>query len=251
MELDIYWLEQTEADVPPGNDWLSGNERGILEGLHVAKRCTDWRLGRWTAKCATASYLKLPLLLACMPEIEIRALPSGAPQVMWADRPAPAAISLSHRGGIAMCAVAAPGTAIGCDLEIVEARSTAFIRDYFTDEEQGYIAGAPACHQLSVMAALWSAKESALKALQEGLRLDTRSVSVRLTGFANEVHRWYPLQVDYLHAEVFHGWWQRAGKLVRTMVANPRPATPMLLSSGDHGSPSQTGRTLSVSLLAP
>jgi 4'-phosphopantetheinyl transferase len=270
MELDVYWLQQTEADVPPGDDWLSGNERVLLEGLHVAKRRTDWRLGRWTAKCAAASYLKLPLPPACMPEIEIRALPSGAPQVRLADRPAPAAISLSHRGGTAMCAVAAPETAIGCDLEIVEAHSTAFIRDYFTDEEQIAIARAPAGDQRLLVAALWGAKESALKALQEGLRLDTRSVSVRLPEWAKEVHRWYPLQVDYLHAEVFHGWWQRAGNVVRTIAANPRPAMPMLLpfitqcsgsivpliTPGEKsfkapGRASQTGRALSVSLLAP
>ncbi|MFI5087020.1 MAG: 4'-phosphopantetheinyl transferase family protein [Terriglobales bacterium] len=152
-----------------------------------------------------------------------------APQVMLATGPAPAEISLSHRGGVAMCAVAGPDAAIGCNLEIVEARSPAFIRDYFTDEEQMEIARALASHQRSLVAALWSAKESALKALQEGLRLDTRSVSVRLSGWADEVDRWYPLQVDCEHGEVFHGWWQRAGNVVRTMVARPKPAMPILL----------------------
>jgi 4'-phosphopantetheinyl transferase len=128
-----------------------------------------------------------------------------------------------------MCAVAGPDAAIGCNLEIVEARSPAFIRDYFTDEEQMEIARALASHQRSLVAALWSAKESALKALQEGLRLDTRSVSVRLSGWADEVDRWYPLQVNCEQGEVFHGWWQRAGNVVRTMVARPEPAMPILL----------------------
>ena len=229
MTMDVYWLEQTESDVPPGNEWLSGNEIILLEGLHVAKRRADWRLGRWTAKSAVAAYLKLRVPPACMAEIEISARPSGAPQVRLATGPAPAEISLSHRGGVAMCAVAGPDAAIGCDLEIVETHSTAFIRDYFTDKERVEIARAPASHQRSLVAALWSAKESALKALQEGLRLDTRSVSVRLRGWADEVHRWYPLQVHCEHGEVFHGWWQRAGNVVRTMVARPNPAMPMLL----------------------
>ena len=81
----------------------------------------------------------------------------------------------------------------------------------------------------TAVAALWSAKESALKALQEGLRLDTRSVSVRPSGWAGEVDRWYPLQVHCEHGEVFDGWWQRADNLVRTMVARPKPAVPILL----------------------
>jgi 4'-phosphopantetheinyl transferase len=229
MNMDVYWLEQKESDVPPGNEWLSGNENILLAGLHVAKRRADWRLGRWTAKCAVASYLKLRVPPACMTEIEISARPSGAPLVMLATGPAPAEISLSHCGGGAMCAVAGPDAAIGCDLEIVETHSPAFIRDYFTDEEQMEIARAPASHQRSLVAALWSAKESALKALQEGLRLDTRSVSVRLRGWADEVDRWYPLQVHCEHGKVFHGWWQRAGNVVRTMVARPNPAMPMLL----------------------
>lgn len=229
MNMDVYWLEQTESDVPPGNEWLSGNETILLAGLHVAKRRADWRLGRWTAKCAVAAYLKLLVPPACMAEIEISARPSGAPQVRLATGPAPAEISLSHRGGVAMCTVAGPDAAIGCDLEIVETHSTAFIRDYFADEERAEIARAPASHRRSLVAALWSAKESALKALQEGLRLDTRSVSVRLCGWAGEVYRWYPLQVDCEHGEVFHGWWQRAGTVVRSMVARPQPVMPMLL----------------------
>ena len=227
--MDVYWLEQTESDVPPGNEWLSGNEIILLEGLRVAKRRADWRLGRGTAKCAVAAYLKLLVPPAGMAAIEISARPSGAPQVMLATGPAPAEISLSHRGGGAMCAVAGPDAAVGCDLEIVETHSAAFIRDYFTDDERAEIARAPASHQRSLVAALWSAKESALKALQEGLRLDTRSVSVRLRGWADDVHRWYPLQVHGEHGEVFHGWWQRAGNVVRTIVARPKPAMPILL----------------------
>lgn len=229
VNMDVYWLEQTESDVPPGNEWLSGNEDILLAGLHIAKRRADWRLGRWTAKCAAVAYLKLRVPPAGMAEIEISARPSGAPQVMLATGPAPAEISLSHRGGVAMCAVAGPDAAIGCDLEVVEAHSPAFIRDYFTDEEQMEIARAPASHQRSLVAALWSAKESALKALQEGLRLDTRSVSARLRGWAGEVGRWYPLQVHCENGEVFHGWWQRADNLVRTMVARPNSAMPVLL----------------------
>ena len=42
MNMDVYWLEQTESDVPPGNEWLSGNEIIVLEGLHVAAETRRW-----------------------------------------------------------------------------------------------------------------------------------------------------------------------------------------------------------------
>ena len=55
-----HWLEQTEADLPAANDWLSAGERLRLDGMRFAKRHADWRLGRWTAKRALAAYLNLP-----------------------------------------------------------------------------------------------------------------------------------------------------------------------------------------------
>lgn len=230
MESEIYWLQQTEADVPPGDDWLSGGERAILEGLRYAKRRADWRLGRWSAKCAAAAYLKSSIPPTCLAEIEVYALPSGAPQVVLPNGLAPVAISLSHRNSIGMCAIGRPDTAIGCDLEIVEAHSTAFMRDYFTEEEEWEIAQAPAGSRQTFVAVLWSAKESTLKALQEGLRLDTRSVSVRLGSRADEISDWHPLQVRCQRGELFHGWWQQTGNVVRTLVARPTPGMPMLLA---------------------
>ena len=78
--MDVYWLEQTEADVPSGEDWLSANEVVRLNSMRVAKRRADWRLGRWTAKCALAIYLTLPDHLQSLQEIEMRPAPSGAPE---------------------------------------------------------------------------------------------------------------------------------------------------------------------------
>jgi 4'-phosphopantetheinyl transferase len=58
--MDIYWLEQTEADLPAENQWLSAREMLRLARMRFAKRRTDWRLGRWTAKRALAASLNLP-----------------------------------------------------------------------------------------------------------------------------------------------------------------------------------------------
>ena len=44
--IDVYWLEQTEADIPAKNDWLSPNEAVRLNGMRFAKRRADWRGAR-------------------------------------------------------------------------------------------------------------------------------------------------------------------------------------------------------------
>ena len=95
--MDVYWLEQTEADLPVENGWLSASEVLRLNGMRFAKRHADWRLGRWTAKRALAVYLNLPSHPQALADIEVRPAPSGAPEVFIANQPAGIAISLSHR----------------------------------------------------------------------------------------------------------------------------------------------------------
>lgn len=227
---EVYWLEQTAADVPAENAWLSASETIRLRGMRVAKRRADWRLGRWTAKCALATYLNLPGHLTALADIEIRPAPTGAPEAFLANQPAIVTISLSHRAGVAACAVTRPGVALGCDLEIIEPRSDAFIADYFTTEERALVAQAPAPDRLMLLALLWSGKESALKALREGLRLDTRCVRVcPIVHGSYQLDSWRPLQVHLTNGQGFHGWWQHTGNLLRTLVSAPSPAPPILL----------------------
>ena len=242
--MNVYWLEQIEADVPAENDWLSENEAVCLNAMRFAKRRADWRLGRWTAKRALSAYLDVPAGPQSFKQMNIRPAPDGAPEVFFGDLEASIAISLSHRAGIAICAVAASGVEIGCDLEIVEPHSDAFIADYFTAEEQQRVAQAPADDRNRLLTLLWSAKESALKALRTGLRLDTRSVIVNPFVPAFDLNGWSPLSVRYAgdcsqkdrdnegrdwEDQVFHGWWHDADNIVRTAVAAPSPDSPIPL----------------------
>lgn len=226
--MHVYWLEQTEADVPLENDWLSTSEVFCLKNMRFAKRRADWRLGRWTAKRAVNSFLQLRDELHYMAEIEIRSAPSGAPEVFFANNPAGITISLSHRAETAVCTVAGSKVALGCDLEIVEPHSDAFLADYFTSEEQSLVTGG--ANRDLLLALLWSAKESALKALRTGLRLDTRCV-VAYPDNAWFKYGWSPLQVRHTGGRVFKGWWQRSGTLIRTLVADPGPLPPIFLQS--------------------
>lgn len=252
--MNVFWLQQTEADVPADNDWLCGVEKLRLSGMRFPKRRADWRLGRWTAKCACAAYLGRSAQARLLSEIEIRPALSGAPEVFVAGRAA-AAISLSHRDGAAMVAISAPGIALGCDLEVVEPRSDAFIADYFTPEEEAVVARASRLDWPALVALFWSAKESALKALHEGLRLDTRSVIVNLSE-NRQISRdalqnssaqalpawphaasnfgqndWHALQVRYISCDhTLHGWWQCTGSLVRTVVADSPLLPPLWMN---------------------
>ena len=232
--MNVYWLEQSEADVPPENDWLCANETVCLRGLRFAKRRADWRLGRWTAKLALSVCLDVPADPQVFRKMEIRPEPSGAPAAFFADQPAPVTISLSHRTGMAACAVAMSGADMGCDLELVEPRSNAFVADYFTFEEQALVARASAADRARLLALLWSAKESALKALREGLRLDTRCVVVRPFAASCDLNGWSRMLVRCTGDRVFHGWWHLADNILRTVVAAPPPDSPIALAVPAH-----------------
>ena len=240
VPMETYWLEQTEADLPSHDDWLSSDEAVLLSRMRFAKRRADWRLGRWTAKRAGAAYLNLPGDPHALRAIEVRPAPSGAPELFLANGPAAVTISISHRVGIAVCAIAICGAALGCDLELIEPRGSSFVADYFTSQEQELISREPEEDRPRLVTLLWSAKESTLKALRQGLRADTRCVTAmfdtrtnqeRADGFgqATELARWHPLLVRCAEDEILHGWWQSEGHLVRTLVARPAPIAPLPL----------------------
>jgi 4'-phosphopantetheinyl transferase len=248
--MNVYWLEQTEEDLPAEDDWLNASEMARLSGMRFPKRRVDWRLGRWTAKRALACYLNLPPRHEALRQIELRAEPSGAPEVFLSNELASVTVSISHRAGAAACAVAAAGDVLGCDLEVIEPRSAAFLADYFTPEEQALVAQVAVADRSQLLALLWSAKESALKALRTGLRLDTRSLAVSLVDARGRVaenperrledqtlsvrspgnlNSWRPLQVHCESGQTFDGWWRSTGSLLRTLVAAPPVAPPITL----------------------
>ena len=232
---DVYWLEQTAEDVPDDDTWLAPNETIHLTTLRFAKRRADWRLGRWTAKRAVAIFLRLPLESRSLAAIEICPAPSGAPEVIVSSQAAGVAISLSHSHGHALCTVMRLPGLLGCDLERLETRSDAFLGDYFTAEEQAIVARAADADRTRVATLIWCAKESALKALREGLRLDTRSVIASPSGPLDANDSWQPLQVRYAQDRYaddlqFHGWWRQTGDFMRAVVSDTKLAQPIRLA---------------------
>jgi 4'-phosphopantetheinyl transferase len=226
----VHWLLQAASDLPAGEGWLAPGERVRLAGLRVPKRRAEWLLGRWTAKQAVLTRLPGRPVPA---DVEVRAAADGAPEVLLRGRPAPLVVSLSHRAGLALCAVAPAGAALGCDLELVEPRSEAFVTDYLTAAERALVDRAGPAGRALAVTLVWSAKESALKALRAGLRLDTRDVAVEL-GRPELVGAgaWRPLAVRHPPGgQVFAGWWRRDADHVTTLVATPAPGRPEPITS--------------------
>lgn len=213
------------AEVPEGDAWLAPEELERQAGFRIERRRADFRLGRWAAKRAVAAWLGKPLVDPA--RIHLRPDPDGAPAALLDGEPLPVSVSFSHRAGRAACAVAPAGTRLGCDLEWVEPRSEAFIRDFFSPPEVDLVLGAP-CEDRPLLANLvWSAKESALKALRTGLREDTRGVEVRLGERGED---WSPLEVHRPNSsETFSGWWRRDAGWVLTLAAAPPPEVPKAL----------------------
>ena len=225
----LYWLTQTLADLPPTDDWLSNGERQTLSALRFRKRRDDWRLGRWTAKLAVRAFLSGANPALRLDEIEIEAAADGAPHPIVFGTPADFSVSLSHSGDRGLAVVASAGVAAGCDIELVDPHILEFIIDYLTPQETAALAAAGPDERPLVAALYWSAKESALKALREGLRRDTRSVTVRLEP-APAGRAWERCSVRCEQTgRMFDGWWQRDSRYVWTIAAEAPAAEPILL----------------------
>jgi 4'-phosphopantetheinyl transferase len=225
----VRWLARGMHEVPRSVEWLSAAESARLETLRFPKRRGEVRLARWTAKLAIARALDLDDDAGALSLIEIRAAPTGAPTVFIGTERAPVAVSLTDRADWAVCVVAPADVGVGCDLELVEPRSDAFVRDWFTPTEQDLVFGAVPGEARHLLANLvWSAKESALKVLETGLRRDTRSVEVDLMEAVGQ-ERWAHLVVRAEEGAAFPGWWRRYGDFVLTFAADGHTGQPVSL----------------------
>ena len=250
----IYWLTQTLGDIPDNEDWLGTRERTLKDALRIPKRRADWLLGRWTGKHVAAAYLQETAMLeqslsghegnsgmdwsqravrcddlvqinlsgvgmpTVLSEIEILAASDGAPQVFLRDQPAPVTISISDSNGVGFCCAASQNHAIGCDLEKIEPRSPEFVADFFTAAEMTSVQAASVGDQALLATLIWSAKESALKALRTGLRLDTRCIEVECHSYQRPTG-WMNVSVcGHNQASQFQGRWRCWNGFVQTVV---------------------------------
>ncbi len=217
----IYWLLQNLNDCPGDNFWLGEQEKAILNNLRFTKRRSDWRLGRWTAKQAINSFLKTEASHLQHSEIEILADPDGAPKSYLKKKRAPFSISISHSHNVAMCALNPTDKSIGCDIEFIEARDEKFVADYFTKEEMDWVRNVDENIKSIVSNLIWSAKESSLKVLKEGLRLDTRTVNISPCKI-EKTNNWQALEIWINESIEYFGWWKIMDGFILTIVAEQK-----------------------------
>jgi 4'-phosphopantetheinyl transferase len=224
--LVTWWLARGEDQLPPVGEWLTPAEHRRAAGLRYTKRRNDFLLGRWTVKLAVTRAFGWPDDPAGLARVEARPAPTGAPRLYVDGLPAARGLSLTDRAGCAVCLVAAGTGKVGCDVEIVEPRSDSFVRDYLTEAERRVVATAgPARDKAANL--IWSAKESALKVLETGLRRDTRSVEVTVAELDPPKRTWSPLEVRTTEGAVFPGWWRQSGVFLVTACSpsgGPPPA---------------------------
>lgn len=213
------WLARGEEHLPPDLAWLTPAETSQVDQLRFTKRRNEFLVRRLAAKHAMAAVLGL----SDLQRIEIGHTPDGAPMAFVDGRPASANISVTDRAGWAVCLVG--NEIVGCDLELVEPRTPAFVRDYLTPAEQADVAAAPDPDVTANL--IWSAKESVLKVLHTGLRRDTRSVEV--TVYSGQSSDWNPLTVNAVEGRRFSGWWRRDGQFLFTVAAENPIAEPVAL----------------------
>lgn len=223
--MKIFWHKQSFDNLPSSSGWLHPEEQKILAGYKFPKKKKDYLLGRWTAKKAVSQYLNDSHPQLTFDKIEIRRAEDGAPEVFFEDQLLPVFISLSHSHDIGFCVISKPGQKLGCDLEKIEPRSEAFIKDYFTKNELNIISKTKKEDLPLTSNLIWSAKESALKAIRTGLRIDTRKVEV---SFKNEGKKWNQLSVMELgNNEVFNGFWSSSKDFVFTILSKSTDWQPI------------------------
>lgn len=222
----IHWLVQTFRDCPADDAWLSVGERMRLAALRHPKRRREWLLGRWTAKqvlqhaIEQVHHTRPPLA-----DLVIENAPSGAPVAHWVDGQHLDGweLSLSHSRDRALCALT-HGAAIGADIEWIEPRTEAFVRDYFTPAEVALVERTPAPARAERITAIWSAKEAALKALHLGLTVDTRAVECLINHQATPQSDWKAFDIHGDPRRLrgwsrpLAGWWQVSEGFVLTLA---------------------------------
>lgn len=226
--------------------FLSAAERETLASLRFPKRRQEWLLGRWTAKQLLKrfcdEYATLPL-----DAISIGNDPDGAPYLSVAGQGRlDLSLSISHRNDRAFCALLAPPpkrggptqATVGADLEEVEPRDPAFVRDFFTAAEAERVWRCAPEIRDTLVTTLWSVKEAVLKALRLGLTVDTRRVEVwHVAGIeslggspSGPLGQWAKAAVhcSLPNASSLCAWWRLQTPYVFTLAAsndsNARPS---------------------------
>ena len=227
MEEEIYWILDADMSGPAIDPpaYLAEEELARLADMRFSKRRIEWLHGRRTAKI---------LLQRCHPvcsslplsEIIIKNELNGMPYPCQKNGgQMTGCLSISHRDRIAVSALTLVSSLrVGVDLEKVEPFQANFVADYFTPMEFERVYILPPDNRPETITLIWSAKEAALKALGQGLRLDTRTVEITILDqdeYCIGTQGWNRFEVNtrLTPGKVWHGWWRDYKNYVLTIAA--------------------------------
>ncbi len=204
------WRVVSMDDVPAGSAWLGPRERRIEATLTMPRRRRDWRAGRWSAKALAPEQAPA--------EWEVIADDDGCPRVWQAGKALATPVSISHRADFAAAALSQTERRVGIDLELVEAHTERFVRDYFAPAEVERAYRQPPGLWDVYASVVWSAKEAVLKCLRLGLNRDTRTVVIDIDPAATTAQAggWSRfIAHDRPTGHRYEGWWTKQRNLLR------------------------------------
>ena len=218
IEHHVFWKIQEQQEFVD-LEWLSPKEFTRQQSFRFPKRKQEWLCGRQTAKSLllkTSKYLQ-----NCqISDFSIENYADGSPNVVRNGEILPGSISISHRSGFASAAWAPnPNDKIGIDLEAIEPKPASFVEDYFTIHEIKNVFEQKPDDQPVISSLIWSAKEAVMKALQTGLRIDTRQIEIQIPS-SEEINGWKKLDISvypggYQTARLF---WRQSGPIIITLA---------------------------------
>ena len=164
--------------------------------------------------------------------VEIAAASDGAPEARVDGERGPGLAVAEPSGRARARCSGRGGHAIGCDLELIEPRSRAFVADWLAPAEQALVADACASDRDLLANLLWTAKEAAAKARREGLRLDPRHAVATPTGIGSTTPGWRRLQVVWSDGGgCAAGWWRGEPGWVMAIAGEPVSGVPRALDA--------------------
>lgn len=228
----LAWLltDASEITQPPA-EFLSAAEQEQYAALRFAKRRDEWLLGRWTAKQLVQRVLcERAGKRSALNRLQIFNDPAGAPFVGGEGGEWNLTLSLSHSHGKAL-ALVGEGM-VGADMERIQPQPPGLFDPYFTPAEMAQVDQVAAELRETLLIAIWSAKEAALKAIHKGLYVEPRTVEITFHTLPTALTPWMRLGIAFESRDYppLVGWWGVREQFVLALAATesqePSPLPP-------------------------
>lgn len=225
----LAWLltDASEITQPPA-EFLSAAEQEQYAALRFAKRRDEWLLGRWTAKQLVQRVLcERAGKRSALNRLQIFNDPAGAPFVGGEGGEWNLTLSLSHSHGKALALVG--DGMVGADIERIQPQPPHLFDPYFTLAEMAQVNQAAPELRETLLMALWSVKEAALKAIHKGLYVEPRTVEITFPPLQTAPPLWIRLGIAFeaRQSPPLVGWWGVRDEFVLALAVAETQAPPL------------------------